>query len=466
VKKRSARLGRMEVTADGEGVVSHAGAELLRELAGATGLIDAWDAALIDTYKALPIHFPGSVLVDLAVAIADGADSISDLKVLRDHPEVFGPVASTPTAWRVLDRVSDAHLSLLRQGRAAARAAAWAAGAGPALDSELYLDIDASIVVAHSEKEDAAPTWKKTFGFHPILCFLDRPETVSSGEALAGIVRPGNAGSNTAADHIEVLDQGLDNLTEAARPRPGDPDGPRLVVRADAAGATHDFAAHCRTVGVGYSFGFAITQDVRDAIAELEPDEWWDGIEADDALRDGAWVAELTEMVDLEAWPVGSRVIVRRERPHPGAALSLFDMVEGFRHTAFITAPRSAAESLTAGIDALELTHRRHARVEDRIRQAKAAGLRNLPCKETAENHAWLECVLAAADLVVWSKLICFADDPALARCEIASFRYRILHMAARITRSGRVLHLRLDKTWAWAKHLALAFQRLRAAFA
>jgi hypothetical protein len=455
----------MEVTADGEGVVSHAGAELLRELAGATGLIDAWDAALIDTYKAMPIHFPGSVLVDLAVAIADGADSISDLRQLRDHPEVFGPVASTPTAWRVLDRVSAAHLSLLRQGRATARARAWAAGAGPDLGSELYLDIDASIVIAHSEKQDAAATWKKTFGFHPILCFLDRPE-VSSGEALAGIVRPGNAGSNTAADHIEVLDMSLVNLPEHARPRPGDPDGAHLVVRADAAGATHDFATHCREVGVGFSFGFAITQGVRDAIEELEPDEWWDGIEADDALRDGAWVAEVTEMVDLEAWPVGSRVIVRRERPHPGAALSLFDVVSGYRHTAFITAPRSAVESLSAGIDALELSHRRHARVEDRIRQAKAAGMRNLPCKEAAENHAWLECVLTAADLVVWSKLVCFADDPALARCEIENFRYRILHIAARITRSGRVVHLRLDKTWAWAKALALAFQRLRVAFA
>jgi hypothetical protein len=466
VKKRTARLAKMKVTADGEGVASHAGTELLRELAGFSGLIDAWDAALIGTYKAMPIHYPGSVLADLAVAIADGADSISDLRVLRDHPEVFGAVASTPTAWRVLDRVSDAHLPLLRAGRAQARAAAWAAGAGPDLSQELCLDIDASIVIAHSEKEDAAPTWKKTFGFHPILCFLDRPETVAAGEALAGIVRPGNAGSNTAADHICVLDQALASLPEAARPRPGDADGPTLVVRADAAGATHDFAAHCREVGVGFSFGFAITQEIRDVIEELAPDEWWEAIEADDEVRDGAWVAELTEMVDLEAWPEGSRVILRRERPHPGAALSLFDVVSGYRHTAFITATRSAGETLSDGIDTLELRQRRHARVEDRIRQAKAAGLRNLPCKEAAENNAWLECVLAAADLVVWSKFICFADTPELARCEIANFRYRILHMAARITRSGRVLHLRLDRSWAWAKALALGFERLRAAFA
>lgn len=463
--KRSGRLGRVRVRADGDGVVSHAGAELLRELAGHSGLIDAWDAALIDTYKAIPIHFPGAVLADLSVAIADGADSISDLKGLRDQPGLFGLVASTPTAWRVLDRVSEAHLPLLRAGRAKARERAWAAGAGPELSGELCLDVDATIVIAHSEKEWAAPTWKHTFGFHPIVCFLDRPE-IASGEALAGIVRRGNAGSNTAADHVEVLDMALASLPEEARPRPGDPDGPHLVVRADAAGATHEFAQHCREEGVGFSFGFAVTEDVRDAIGMVEADEWWEAVEADDEIRDGAWVAEITAMLDLEAWPEGSRVIVRRERPHPGAQLSMFDMIEGLRHTAFICAPGNADEELEVNIDGLELRHRRHARVEDRIRQAKAAGLRNLPCKEVAENHAWLECVLAAADLVAWSKLICFEDDPDLARCEIANFRYRILHMAARLTRSGRVTHLRLDRTWSWAKQLALGFDRLRAAFA
>jgi hypothetical protein len=463
--KRSGLLARVRVTADGEGVVSHAGAELLREMAGFSGLIDAWDAALIGTYKAMPIHFPGAVLADLAVAIADGADSISDLKALRDQPGLFGPVASKPTAWRVLDRVSEAHLPRLRAGRAKARERAWAAGAAPDLNQELCLDIDATILIAHSEKEWAAPTWKHTFGFHPIVCFLDRPE-IASGEALAGIVRRGNAGSNTIADHIKVLDMALESLPVQARPRPGDPDGPRLVVRADAAGATHDFAAHCREEGVGFSFGFAITQDVRDAIDELDADEWWEAIEADEAVRDGAWVAEITECLDLEAWPEGSRVIVRKERPHPGAQLSLFDMINGFRHTAFICAPRCAEEKLPWAIDGLELRQRRHARIEDRIRQAKAAGLRNLPCKEVAENNAWLECVLAAADLVAWSKLICFADDPELARCEIANFRYRILHMAARLTRSGRVTRLRLDRTWSWAKQLALGFARLRAAFA
>lgn len=465
--KRSGRLARVKVTADGKGVVSHAGAELLRELAGHTGLIDAWDRALIGTYKAMPIHFPGSVLADLAVAIADGADSISDLKALRDEPGLFGPVASTPTAWRVLDRVSAAHLPRLRAGRAAARAAAWAAGASPDLSGELFLDLDATIVIAHSEKELASPTWKHTFGFHPLVCFLDRPD-IASGEALAGVVREGRAGSNTTADHIGVLDLALANLPEHARPRPEDPDSPSYVARADAAGATYGFARVCRARGVGFSFGFAITEDVRAAIVALSEDAWSEAVESDDGaeVRDGAWVAEITERLDLSAWPEGSRVIVRAERPHPGAQLSLFDIEAGLRHTAFITAPRSRGERDDRSIAFLELRQRRHARIEDRIRQAKAAGLRNLPCKEAAENHAWLECVLAAADLVSWSKLICFADDVTIARCEIAAFRYRILHMAARLTRGGRVVHLRLDRTWAWAKQLALGFSRLRAAFA
>lgn len=449
----------MRVTADGEGVVSHAGAELLREMAESTGLIDAWDDALIGTYKAMPLHFPGQVLADLAVAIADGADSISDLQALRDQSDLHGAVASMPTAWRVLDRVSEAHLPLLRAGRAAARSAAWAAGAAPDLSVELHLDIDATILIAHSDKELAAPTWKRTFGFHPLVCYLDRPE-ISSGEALAGIVRAGNAGSNTAADHISVLDMALANLPVVARPRPGDPSGPQVVMRADSAGATHDFADACRARGVGFSFGFPIDETVRAAIKALPEEVWAEAVEPGDEIRDGAWVAEITHLVDLSAWPAACRLVVRSERPHPGASLSLFDTIEGLRHTAFIT------DTPGRTVPRLELRHRQHARIEDRIRQAKAAGLRNLPCRAAPENHAWLECVLAAADLVAWSKLICFAHDPALARCEIATFRYRILHTAARITRGGRRTNLRLDRNWAWAEALAEGFGLLRAAFA
>ena len=381
--------------------------------------------------------------------------------MLGDREGVFGPVASMPTAWRVLDRVDADHLGAVRAARATARAAAWAAGAGPDLSQELAIDFDATITIAHSEKENAAATWKRTFGFHPLLAFLDRPE-IAGGEALAGLLRKGNAGSNTAADHVTVLRQALAALPEGARPRPGDPEGPRVLARSDSAGATHAFAAACRAAGVGFSFGFPVdfrVQDIVDAIPEYC---WHPAIQTDGDLREGAWVAEVTGNVDLSAWPAGSRLILRKERPHPGAQLTFTD-ADGMRITAFLT---DTGPGLIPGqIAGLELRHRQHARVEDRIRQAKATGLRNLPCRAWNENAAWLEVVLMATDLIAWTKLIAFADNPTLARCEVAAFRYAVLHVAARITHGARQVRLRIDKTWAWATAIATGWERIRTAF-
>jgi hypothetical protein len=460
--KRSGSRARVKVSADGRGVVSHAGTALLRELAAETGLADAVTSALIDTYRGFPVHLPGRVFTDLAVAIADGADAVTGIEVLRDREALFGPVASMPTAWRLLDRIDLAHLTRVRAARADARARAWQAGAAPDAGGELRIDFDATISIAHSEKENAAATWKRTFGFHPLLAFLDRPE-VAGGEALAGLLRPGNAGSNTAADHVTVLGMALAQLPAQARPRPGDPDSPRVLARSDSAGATHVFAAACRKEGVGFSFGFPVDERIQ-RIVDLIPGQCWHpAIEADDELRDGAWVAEATGMIDLSAWPEGSRLILRKERPHPGAQLTFTD-IDGHRITAFLTdTPPRVIPGQIAG---LELRHRQHARVEDRIREGKAAGLRNFPCRHKDENSAWLEAVLAAADLVCWAKLICFTAVPSLARCEIAAFRYRVLHVAAQLTRSARRTRLRIDRTWRWAAQIAEGFHRLRAAFA
>jgi hypothetical protein len=404
----------------------------------------------------------GGVFSDLAVAVADGADCVSGISVLRDRQDLFGPVASMPTTWRVLDRIDADHLDRVRAARAEARKEAWAAGAGPDLTGELRIDFDATITIAHSEKENAAATWKKTFGFHSLLCFLDRPE-IASGEALAGLQRAGNAGSNTAADHITVLDRALASLPENARPRPGDADSPRLLARSDSAGATHAFARACVQRGVEFSFGFPVDTRIQ-AIVNLIPEVCWaPAIQTDDELREGAWVAEATGMIDLSNWPQGSRLIVRKERPHPGAQLTFSD-VDGMRVTAFLT--NTAARVIPSQAAGLELRHRQHARVEDRIRQAKDTGLRNFPCRAWSENNAWLETVLTAVDLLCWTKLICFADIPDLARCEIAAFRYRVLHVAARLVRSARQLRLRIDAAWRWAAHIADGFDRLRTAFA
>jgi len=457
VKSIRGRVG-VKVSADGVGVVSHAGVGLLRETAAFSGLVAGVNAALIDTYRGPPVHGPGQVFTDLAVAVADGADAVSGIAVLGDRPELVGPVASMPTAWRLLERLDAAHAPAVATARARARANAWAAGAAPDPVAELRIDLDATITIAHSEKQNAAATWKKTFGFHPLLAFLDRPD-IAGGEALAGLLRAGNAGSNTATDHITVLDAALVQLPAGVRP--GADTSPGVLVRSDSAGATHAFAAACRERGVDYSFGFPVDHRIQ-AVVDLIPEQCWaPAINTDDTLRDGAWVAEATGMIDLSSWPAGVRLILRKERPHPGAQLTFTDH-DGMRVTAFITdTPAGVIPGQAAG---LELRHRQHARVEDRIREAKNTGLRNLPCRGWNENNAWLQVILTAVDLIAWTQLIAFHQHPELARCEIATFRYRVLHVAARLTRSARVTRLRIDATWRWATHIATAWAALRAA--
>lgn len=459
---------RVKVSADGHGVLSHAGMGMVRELADLTGLSAQVTAALADTYRGPWVYAPGDVFADLAAAVADGADCIDGVgQLCGDREHVFGAKASTTTMWRLVDaRIDAAHLPRVRAARAAARSAAWRAGAAPAAGEWLHIDIDATLVIDHSDaKIGAAPTWKKTFGHHPLLAFLDRPE-IAGGEALAGLLRAGNAGSNTAADHISVLAQALASLPIGWRPHPGDcgdRDGPRVVVRCDSAGATHGFAAACRRAGVGFSFGHPVDARVQDAVDTLNLGHgWYPAIDTDGGLRDGAWVAEATTLVDLSAWPTGTRLILRKERPHPGAQLRFTD-ADGMRVTAFIT--DTAPGVIPGQLAGLELRHRQHARVEDRIRELKAAGLRNLPCQSFGSNAAWLEIVLAAADLVAWAQLLGFIDHPELARCEIAAFRYRVLHVAARITRGARQLRLRIDATWRWALPIATAWQAIRTAF-
>ncbi|MDT5085427.1 MAG: hypothetical protein QOJ61_2470 [Mycobacterium sp.] len=438
---------------------------MLREVAELSGLSAQVTAVLVDTYRGPWTHAPGAVFADLAAAVAAGADSIDGVgQRCGDAEHVFGPAASTTTMWRLVDARIDAdHLGAVRAARAHARAAAWAAGAAPAAGEWLHIDIDATITIDHSDnKEHAAPTWKKTFGHHSLFAFLDRP-AIAGGEGLAGLLRPGNAGSNTAADHVTVLGWAVESLPPDWRPDPADPGRPKIVVRCDSAGATHVFADACREVGVEFSFGYAVDARVRDAAETLtEGDSWYPAIDAGGGIREGAWVAEATDLVPLTGWPAGTRLILRKERPHPGAQLSFTD-ADGLRITAFITdTPTGVIPGQLAG---LELRHRQHARVEDRIRQAKATGLRNLPCHRADANSAWLEIILAATDLVAWTQLIGFTDHPELATCEIETFRYRVLHVAARITRGARQTRLRIDATWRWATPISQAWQRLRAAF-
>jgi hypothetical protein len=358
--KSIAAVSRVKVSADGHGVVSHAGMGVLRELADLTGLSAQVSDVLADTYKGPWLYAPGAVFADLAAAVADGVDCIDGVgQLCGDREHVFGAKASTTTMWRLVDqRIDAAHLPGVRRARGAARAAAWAAGARPPAGQCLYIDIDATLVIDHSDnKQNAAPTWKKSFGHHPLLAFLDRPE-IAGGEALAGLLRAGNAGSNTAADHITVLEQALASLPPDWRPGPH-PGAPRVVVRSDSAGATHAFAQACGDHGAGFSFGYPVDARVQDAVDTLNRgDAWYPAIDSSGEIRDGAWVAEATGLVNLSTWPAGTRLVLRKERPHPGAQLRFTD-ADGMRVTAFITdTPRGVVAGQLAG---LELRHRQHA---------------------------------------------------------------------------------------------------------
>jgi len=431
---------RVKVTTGGKGVTSHAGARLLCDVADLTGLTEALSVAMAPTKQRRRGHDRGRVLVDLAVMLADGGKAISDLATLRNQPALFGEVASTPTAWRTLEAAGPEALVAIAAARAEARAEAWAAGADPGF---YVLDFDATLVTAHSEKEGAAPTYKRGFGFHPLLVYLD-----GTGEALAGKLRPGNAGSNTTADHVEVLEAALVQL-------PVDPHQVEVVARTDSGALSHGFVDACRERGVRFAIGYDLTETVRHAVLAVPTDRWVPAVSADGTEeRDGAEVAEITDLLDLSGWPQGTRAITRREDPHPGAQLTFTD-IDGHRFQVFIT---DLADPDVAYLEAL---HRGRGRAEQRIRDAKDTGLRNLPSADFAINTAWLTLVLIAQDLMAWAGQLCLDDD--LAHAEPKRLRYCLLHTAGLIVRGGRRTWLRIAQGWPWANQLAAAFARLHA---
>jgi hypothetical protein len=301
-------------------------------------------------------------------------------------------------------------------------------------------------VTSCSDKEQAAPTWKKTYGFHPLTVFADHgPE--GSGEPLSIVLRPGNAGSNTASEHIEAARLALAQLPAHLRRK--------VLFRTDSGGGTHEFLAWLARPGwrLAFSVGFTITGDIQDAIGKIPARAWTPAYDADGLVRPGAWVAELTGMLDLATWPKGMRVIVRKERPHPGAQLRFTD-IGGHRFTCFATSTRGGQ------LADLELRHRRRARCEDRIRCAKDTGLRNLPLHGYGQNQIWCEIVTLACELLAWTQMLALTG-PAR-RWEPKRLRLRIFTCAGRIVRGSRRLRLRLAASWPWAREITTAITRLQ----
>jgi len=442
-----------KVTGTGEGLVSHAGLVWLAEVADGVGLTEGF----VDATSELEWrkHRPGRSLAQLVLALADGADCVSDLAGLRDQQALFGTVPSHPTAWRTFDRLGPSELRGIDAAINAARSKAWAAGAAPT--DELFIaDFDATIVRTRADKQDARPTYKRTYGHHPLVAM-----NVETHEILAMTLRPGNAGSNTAADHVVLLDEVLTGLpfkptpleiTDADNTDEGDSGDERglraVLVRSDAAGATHWFAEHCRTTQCRFSFGYQIAGTVRDALLLVDEDDWTPALNSNGKPRANAQIVELTHLVELGTWPEGTRLIVRREQPHPGAQLSLFDSVNGYRHQAVIT-------DQTGTPAALELRHRQRARAEQVIRDAKACGLDNLPFDCVVNNTIWTKLVTAAVNLLAWAKRLTLTG--ALRRATPKTIRYRLLHIAGRVN----TRRLDLDRHWPWTTTLTAALDQL-----
>ena len=322
----------------------------------------------------------------------------------------------------------------------------------------LVIDIDATLVTCHSEKEGTAATYKHGFGYHPMLAWLD-----NTGEALAGMLRPGNATANDAADHISVVDDALAQIPDPYR------HGTPILIRADSAGGTREFLGYLRDLreqrelDVSFSVGFRVTNAVKDAIERLPESAWTVAVDAagqprpiDESGLPVAQVADLTGLLPnpvSAGWPVGMRVLVRRERPHPGAKLTLIEAVDGWRYQAVAT------DTPTGQLAWLEARHRAHARVEDRIRNLKQTGIGRFPSREFAINQTWLQLALTAADLIAWTQTTLLSGN--LAKAEPKLIRYRLLHVAARLVHGQRKTKIKIDAGWPWAAQLAHAFHRL-----
>jgi len=471
VQQRTGWARDLRVRVSGKGVVSHVGSALLRLLGDTAGLTAALSQAL-KVRGFTPDIDRGRILADLAVAVADGATAIDDLKTLRHQGDLFGPVASTTTAWRCLDEIGDLQLARIDRARAKARAGVWRQivarhGQIPSartcygdLGKTVVIRLDASIVIAHSDKIGAKGTFKGTYGHHPLLATCD-----NTGELLVVMLREGNAGSNTGADHVKVLDAAIAQIPATHRRD--------LLVTIDGAGAGHQIVDHLTALNarhahkVHYSVGFDLDQRARCAITRLGTTGWEPALDADGKPRTDAHVAELTGLLrtsiaadgqvtdQLGGWPADLRIIVRREPIPAGMQVSLFEQHDGHRYQ--VTATNTPGGQLQR----LEARHRVHARVEDGVRTAKATGLRRLPSKEWGINAAWCQVVALAVDLLAWLRHLALDGD--LAKAEPKTVRYRLLHTAARITRGQRHRWLNIPPTWPWADQLATAFARIQA---
>src|SRR2546423_1102633 len=333
----------LTVTGEGQGLVGHAGAVLLRKLADQAGLTAALGSALARKGK-FPLVDRGVALVSLAVAIALGATSMNDITVLAHQEQVFGPEQGDTEVRRTLEVADPATLDKIAQVRARVRAHVWSliaarpggfpwpAIAGKVLAGWLVIALDGTLITARSDKEGAAATFKMGYGFHPLGAWCANP-----AESLAMLLRPGNAGSNTFADHLTVLTAAIRQIPARMRSR--------LLVRVDGAGASHELIGHLLSLSsrrrtVLFTCGWAITEADEQAIGVLPAAAWQAAVDQDGVVQEDKHVAEITHLLGRAGrWPAGLRWIVRRTRPSRRQArnLTAFERATGWRYSIICT---------------------------------------------------------------------------------------------------------------------------------
>lgn len=447
---------RVRVEAGGEGVVGHLGLHALGAFADRVGLGDALSGAVPWQGERAPVHDRGKVLVQTMLTLAGGGEACTDVEALWPQQVLFGEVPSDSTVHRVFAKeLTPAVVEQLWAAAGGVRAAMWRRMAALTGTDPVTLDMDSSLHEVHSEnKEGTGPTYKGGFGFHPHYCFAD-----ATGEALAVKLRPGNAGANDLADHIEVLDAAIAQLPAAIAAGHREGDDPALVarevqVRTDSAGGP-GLARACRGRNIGFATVARSTAQVTAAIdrARWDSTRWQPAIRQDGEARKGAEVAELTDLVDLSAWPSGTRLIVRSEPLHPGAQQTLFPH-HRYRFWGHYTDAAGDPVDLDAHM-------RAHAHVEDHIKRLKDSGAQRFPFTAKAANAAWLAIVCLADGLVRWFQRLCLTGR--LARAEPKALRWALWHTPGRIVAHARTLTVRVIDGWPGADTLLRAHDHIAA---
>ena len=396
------------VTFTGQSLISHAGLHVLTGFMDALGFGGLCDNRLGQFVPSGARHHAGKLLGSLAAMLAAGGEHVTDLDMLRSSPGVFGPVPSNATVSRFFERtVANPEIfaygfeTLSRELRSRAwDAAAKRSPAARATPAEpLIIDLDATLVTSHSDKENVAGTYKGGYGFAPFIATCDYGTGNGTGETLAALLRPGNAGANSADDHIRVFDTATAQLPETFFDICGTLLGEKILVRTDSAGASRKFLWHLHARSVQFSVSYPVPVGKAHMIDWINNKKYWQpALDQDGKNRSDAWVINATHVIPLSDYPPGTKLFLRAEPLHPGATPSLLDL-DGHRVTAFLTnSPRWHGPYLDA-------RHRARGRCENRIKTLKNTGLGKLPFFDFAANQAWANIAVLASNLISWLQL-------------------------------------------------------------